>query len=67
VENKFNPNYLGGRDRRIMVRGQPIQKVKKTLSENKLKQKRAGDLAQVVEHLTSKHKALSLNSGTTNK
>jgi hypothetical protein len=30
-------------------------------------QERAGGMAQVVEHLPSKHKSLSLNSSTTKK
>jgi hypothetical protein len=31
--NIYNPSYLGSRDKRILVRGQPQQKVSKTLFE----------------------------------
>jgi hypothetical protein len=42
--------------------------IKLTLLENYLKQKRVGDVVQVVEHLLGKHKALSSNvSATKNK
>jgi hypothetical protein len=51
------PNFWGGRDKRIVVRGQPWQK-HETLSENKkLKAKRTR--AQVVQHLPNKSKTLS--------
>jgi hypothetical protein len=38
-----------------------------TLSQKNNKNKRAGDLAKMVEHLPSKHKALSSNSSTSKK
>jgi hypothetical protein len=56
-----NPSYWEALSRRIMVRGwhwektwDPIKKLNKT--------KRAGSVAQVVEHLPSKHEALSSNT-----
>jgi hypothetical protein len=39
----------------------------KTLFEKEQKQKIAGDMAQVVEHLPSKRKLLSLNSSSAKK
>jgi hypothetical protein len=39
----------------------------KTLPAEKLKQKRTGGVAQVVEHLSSKHKVLSLNASIAKK
>jgi hypothetical protein len=48
----FNPSYLGGRGRRIVVRGQLQQKYK-TLPE-KTKAKRAGSLDQVVEYSSNR-------------
>jgi hypothetical protein len=39
-------------------------KTHKTISEKQLKQKRAGPVAQVVQHLLSKHEVLSSNPQT---
>jgi hypothetical protein len=50
-----NPSYSGDQGRRNVVQGQPGQKYK-TLSENKLKLKGLGGMAQGVEHLHSKFK-----------
>jgi hypothetical protein len=46
----------------ITVQGQPGRKLE-TLS-NQTKAKRTGSMAQVVEHLPSKHKAWSSNPST---
>jgi hypothetical protein len=54
-----NPSYSGGRDQEIHGLSQPGQIVLKTLSRKILSQKRAGAVAQVVEHLPSKCEALS--------
>jgi hypothetical protein len=40
---------------------------KKTLSKKQTKAKRVGGVTQVVEHLPSKHEALSSNSSTAKK
>jgi hypothetical protein len=53
----YNPSYSGGRDQEdCSLR----QKKKKSLSRNIYpKQKRAGRMDQVVEHLPSKHEVLN--------
>jgi hypothetical protein len=53
--------------KKIKVRGQPGQIVHKTPSPKVTRAKWTGDLAQVVEHLLCKHKALSLNTKPTKK
>jgi hypothetical protein len=53
--------------RRITVRSQPGQIVQEILSRKYPTQKRAGRVAQVVEHLPSKYEALSSNSSTEKK
>jgi hypothetical protein len=50
--------------RRIVVQSQPRQIVQETLSQKHPTQKRAGRLAQVVEHLPCKYKTLSSNSSS---
>jgi hypothetical protein len=53
------PSYLGDEDRRIEVQGLLGQK-HETLSEKQTKKsQRAGSVAQVLEHLSSKLKALN--------
>jgi hypothetical protein len=52
---------------RIEIPGQSRKIVLKTLSSKYPTQKRAGRVAQVVEHLLSKCEALSSNSTTTEK
>jgi hypothetical protein len=49
-----NPTYLGGRNRRITVQGQLARK-------KKVGGRQVGSMAQVVECLPSKYKALSSN------
>jgi hypothetical protein len=51
--------------RRTAVQSQPGKIVHKTLSLTHPTQHRAGRVAQVVEHLLSKYKALSSNSSIT--
>jgi hypothetical protein len=53
--------------RKIMVWGQPRQRVHKTLSWKYPPQKRAGGVAQMVQHLPSKRETLSSNPGITRK
>jgi hypothetical protein len=53
--------------RRITVGGQPGKIVHEMLSQKHPAQTRASEVAQVVERLPSKHKALSSNPSTTNK
>jgi hypothetical protein len=66
VAHTRNSSFLKGADRRIVVYGQPSQK-HETLSEKWLKQKRVGDVAQVVEPLHSKCENLSSNPNTKKK
>jgi hypothetical protein len=47
--------------RRIIVRSQPRQIVRETPSQKTYHKKRAGGVAQVVEHLPRKSEALSSN------
>jgi hypothetical protein len=56
----YNPSYAGDIGRRIMVPGQPRQKCK-ILLENNSEEKSAEGVAQVLECLPSKCKALSPN------
>jgi hypothetical protein len=56
-------SYAGSIGTRFIVQG----KTDKILSEKELKLKRAGVVAQVVEHLPSKCEALSSNSSTAQK
>jgi hypothetical protein len=60
-----NPGYLGGRGSRITVQDWPGQK-HKTLPEKQTKSKRSMGVAQVIEPLHSKHKALSPLPSITN-
>jgi hypothetical protein len=53
--------------RRIMVPGQLWEKVSKPLPEKRTEVKRASGVAQMVVHLTNKHKALSSNPRTAKK
>jgi hypothetical protein len=60
--------YSGGKGRRIKVQVWPGQKTQDFVGKKKktkTKSKRAGDFTQVVEHLPSKHKALSSSPSTT--
>jgi hypothetical protein len=68
VEHTCNPNYWGGGSggRRILVFGQPGQKLQ-TLSEKQTKKQKDWDVAQVVECLHSKPKALSSIHSTAKK
>jgi hypothetical protein len=50
--------------RRVEVQSQPRQIVWKALSRKNPSQKRAGGVAQVVEHLSSQDEALSSNRST---
>jgi hypothetical protein len=75
--NKIGLNWQGtnGSDlstqkakiKRIDIRSQPQQIVHKTLSQKYPTQKRAGRVTQVLEHLPSKHEALTSNPSTTQK
>jgi hypothetical protein len=62
-----NPSYLGSRIRKMEFQSQSGQTVHKTLSWKYLTQKRAGRVAQVVEHLPSNCEVLSSNSSTAKK
>jgi hypothetical protein len=53
--------------RRIMIQSQPQANSYETLSQKFSAPKRAGRLAQAVEHLPSKRETLSLNHSTTKK
>jgi hypothetical protein len=53
--------------RRIMVHSQPRQTVCETLSKKNPSQRRASGVVQAVEHLPSKHEALSSKSITIKK
>jgi hypothetical protein len=66
VAHAYDPTFTGGRGRRIVVQGCE-QMHKKTLSKKQTKAKRVGGVTQVVEHLPSKHEALSSNSSTAKK
>jgi hypothetical protein len=58
---------LGGRGRRSEF-DTSLGKVNQTLSQKQIKNKRARDIVQVVEHLPGKHKALgSLSKSTKTK
>jgi hypothetical protein len=60
VTHTCNTSYLGGRDQED--RGSRQNQAKsETLFKNNLKAKRAGGVAQVIEHLPSKLKALHLS------
>jgi hypothetical protein len=56
VANTCNPSYVGAYIGGSLSEASPMQKLRDPLSENKLKQKGLGDMAQVVEHLPSKHR-----------
>jgi hypothetical protein len=58
VVHTCDPSYSGGGCRKTTLQGQPGQK-QKTLSENKMRANRAGEVAQAVECLPSKREALS--------
>jgi hypothetical protein len=63
VAHTCNPSYLGGRDRMVVqigpgIKQKPISKITKA--------KRTGGVAQVVEHLPSKHRALALPCSASN-
>jgi hypothetical protein len=68
VAHAYNPSYLGGRDQEDQSSkpawanssGDPI-------SKNPSQKNRAGRVTQVIEHLLSKHKALSSNSTVAKK
>jgi hypothetical protein len=53
--------------RRIMVQDQSGQTVKETPISKITRAKRAGDMAQAVEHLVCEHKSLSSNPRPTKK
>jgi hypothetical protein len=61
VVNTWNPSYLRGIDRKIVIQGQPWQKCQ-TLSEKQIKAKKTEGMAQMVEY-----EALSSNSSTAKK
>jgi hypothetical protein len=48
VVHVYNPSNLGGRNRKIMIGGQPGQKLVRDHLKNKLEVKGLGDVAQVV-------------------
>jgi hypothetical protein len=56
-----NPSYIGGRSRRIVVQGQPTQSTRPYLEKHTKVKKAGGGVAQVLEHLLTKCKALSSN------
>jgi hypothetical protein len=53
--------------RRTVVQSQPGQIVLKILSQKYPMQKRAGRMAQVLEHLSNQHEVLSSNPSTIKK
>jgi hypothetical protein len=55
------------RDKRIVGRCWSLTKSKILAEKNNLETKRAGDTAQIVEHLPRKQEALSSNPTTTQK
>jgi hypothetical protein len=63
---RIMPARLKALGKRIMVWGQSWLKWE-TLSEKYVKQKRAGGMTQVVEHLYRRSKALSSHPSTTKK
>jgi hypothetical protein len=64
VAHACNPSYLGVRDREDRgSRPAAVNKVRPYLKNTQHK-KRAGGVAQMVQHLPSKHKALSSNPST---
>jgi hypothetical protein len=62
----FHLNNMEGLDSRIQVSGWPEQKARAYLKNN-LKAKKVGVMAQVVECIRSKFKALSLYPNTAKK
>jgi hypothetical protein len=58
VVHVYNPNYLGGRGRRIKYEAGPGKSTRLYL-KNKLKSKRTGGTAQEVERLPTKCESLS--------
>jgi hypothetical protein len=67
VAHVCNPSYSEGSDQENQG-SKPTQAiVSETLSQKYSTQKRAGGVAQEVECLRNKHKALSLNSSTAKK
>jgi hypothetical protein len=66
VIHPFSPSYAGDWGRKISVlRPGPSKNVEFYLKNNWSK-KRAGSMAQMVEHLPRKHEAVRSNSSTTN-
>jgi hypothetical protein len=59
----WDPSYMGGPERSIIVQSQPQAKMWDPIWKI-TKAKRAGGVAQVVKHLLNKHKALSLKPST---
>jgi hypothetical protein len=55
------PVILATQEAEILVRSQPGQIVRKTLSQKNPSQERAGGIAQAVQSLPSKYEALSSN------
>jgi hypothetical protein len=53
--------------RRIMVKARPEQIVVRSCLENTHHKKRAGGVAQVIQHLPSKYEALNSNPSTMKK
>jgi hypothetical protein len=65
MAHTYNPSYSWADIRRTMVQSQPRQIVPETLSQKYPSQKGSGVVAQVLEHLPSKHEALSTNPSVT--
>jgi hypothetical protein len=59
-----NPSYLEGRDRRIVNSRSAQAKVERLCFKNKTKNKRAGGMAQVVEHIPTYSVSKTLDSGS---
>jgi hypothetical protein len=64
VEHTYGFSYSEGRNRSILVQGQPRQKIK-TLYEKQTEGKNTGDLAQAIKHLPNKARPSSSPSTST--
>jgi hypothetical protein len=62
VAYPYHPSYTGGGSRRTAKFEASLGKVRKTLPQKQTKKgnKRSGDMAQMVQHLPSRCKALGL-------
>jgi hypothetical protein len=66
VVHVYNPSYVGGTNRRIVVQPSPGKKTQDPIQKI-TKAKKGWDMTQVVECLPSSYKALSSNPSTAPK